>query len=72
MYSEVEEKIEEQQVLKRVPPGDRWETTDGKKLFPNLTAGLDFIFGQNGITDFKIYARKGIVCTGLKTFYRKW
>lgn len=71
MYSEVEEKIEEQPVLKRVPPGDRWETTDGKKLFPNLTAGLDFIFGQSGVTDFKIYARKGIVCTEQKIEVQK-
>lgn len=62
MLLEKEEKIEEKVVLKRVPPGDRWETADEKRQFSNLTAGLDYIFNQTGITDFSIYARKGVVC----------
>ena len=59
---EKEEKVEETAVLKRLPPGDRWQTVAGDKQFSNLTAGLDYIFNQTGITDFSIYARKGVVC----------
>lgn len=59
---ETEEKVEERVVLKRVPPGDRWETVDGKRQFPNLTAALDYVFNETGIHDFTIYARKGTVC----------
>lgn len=59
---EVEDKVEEKVVLRRKPPGDRWETADGTRQFSNLTAGLDYIFTSTGVYDFSVYARKGVVC----------
>jgi hypothetical protein len=59
---ETEDKVEEKVVLRRVPPGDRWETADSKRQFSNLTSALDYVYGSSGVYDFSIYARKGIVC----------
>jgi len=58
-----EEIVEESIVLRRLPPGDRWETAIGdSKQFSNLTSALDHIFNITNATDFNVYARKGIVC----------
>lgn len=33
-------------ILKRVPPGDRWMeiNSDGKRIYPTLTAALEYVF----------------------------
>jgi hypothetical protein len=61
---ETEEKVEEKVVLKRLPPGDRWETVDlsAKRQFSNLTSALDYVYSSTGVHDFSIYARRGVVC----------
>jgi hypothetical protein len=64
MYDEEKEDVvQEKTVLHRRPPGDNWETVDGSKRFNNLTSALDYVFSETGVTDFSIYARKGIVTT---------
>lgn len=59
---ETEEKVEERLVLRRVPPGDRWETVEEDRQFSNLTSALDYIFKTTGQYDFSVYARRGEVC----------
>ena len=60
----METEIKEQkiQVLKRVPPGDRWIFVDGKKtVYPSLTDALEAWYQDNGDTQFYMDARKGTV-----------
>ncbi len=60
----MEKEIKEQkvQVLKRVPPGDRWVFVDGKKtVYPSLTDALEAWYQDNGDTQFYMDARKGTV-----------
>ena len=50
-------------VLKRVPPGDKWEFADGstKSIFPSLTDALEAYYEETGDTKFYIDARLGLV-----------
>ena len=61
----METEIKEQkiQVLKRVPPGDRWVFADLKNsaVYPSLTDALESWYQQNGDTQFYMDARKGTV-----------
>jgi hypothetical protein len=59
-----ETKIEEvkEVVLRRVPPGDRWQPVDSPStILESLTDGLEYHFQQTGQTDFFLSARKGTV-----------
>jgi hypothetical protein len=61
----METEIKEQkiQVLKRVPPGDRWVFADLKNsaVYPSLTDALEGWYQTNGDTQFYMDARKGTV-----------
>ena len=61
----METEIKEQkiQVLKRVPPGDRWVFADLKNsaVYPSLTDALEAWYQTNGDTQFFMDARKGTV-----------
>lgn len=61
----METEIKEQrvQVLKRVPPGDRWVMADGKNssVYPSLTDALEAWYQFRGDTQFFMDARKGTV-----------
>ena len=52
-------------VLRRVPPGDRWEfaSTSGGPIFASLTSALDAWFQKTQNTNFYIEARLGTVST---------
>lgn len=53
-----------QVVLKRVPPGDRWQDVNSESpIFSSLTDGLDWVYQKTGRTDYFISARRGIVET---------
>ena len=60
----METEIKEQkiQVLKRVPPGDRWVFADFKNsaVYPSLTDALEAWYQTNGDTQFFMDAKKGI------------
>ena len=60
---EVEIKEQKIQVLKRVPPGDRWVFADGKNsaVYSSLTDALEGWYQINGDTQFFMDARKGTV-----------
>jgi hypothetical protein len=60
---EVEIKEQKIQVLKRVPPGDRWVMADGKNsaVYPSLTDALEAWYQFRGDTQFYMDARKGTV-----------
>jgi hypothetical protein len=61
----MEKEIKEQkiQVLKRVPPGDRWVFADLKNsaVYPSLTDALEAWYQTNGDTQFFMDARRGTV-----------
>jgi len=61
----METEIKEQkiQVLKRVPPGDRWVFTDLKNsaVYPSLTDALEAWYQTKGDTQFYMDARKGTI-----------
>ena len=49
-------------ILKRVPPGDRWEdAVDKSDTFDSLTEGLEYAFQKSGgkSTEFHLSAFKG-------------
>jgi hypothetical protein len=59
-----ETKIEETKevVLRRIPPGDRWQPVDSPSmLLESLTDGLEYHFQKTGQTEFFLSARKGTV-----------
>jgi hypothetical protein len=60
---EVEIKEQKIQVLKRVPPGDRWIFANLKNsaVYPSLTDALEAWYQTNGDTQFYMDARKGTV-----------
>ena len=60
---ETEIKEQKVQVLKRVPPGDRWVFADLKNsaVYPSLTDALEAWYQTNGDTQFFMDARKGTV-----------
>jgi hypothetical protein len=60
---EVEIKEQKIQVLKRVPPGDRWVFADGKNsaVYSSLTDALEGWYQINGDTQFFMDARKGTI-----------
>jgi hypothetical protein len=60
---EVEIKEQKIQVLKRVPPGDRWIFADLKNsaVYPSLTDALESWYQTNGDTQFFMDARRGTV-----------
>jgi hypothetical protein len=60
---EVEIKEQKIQVLKRVPPGDRWVFADGKNsaVYSSLTDALEAWYQTNGDTQFFMDARRGTV-----------
>lgn len=50
-------------IFKRVPPGDRWTTYEGKSnvIHPTLTNALEEFFQKNGDRLYYIDAMKGII-----------
>ena len=62
---EVEIKEQKIQVLKRVPPGDRWVFANAKttavSVYPSLTDALEAWYQTNGDTQFFMDARRGTV-----------
>jgi len=52
-------------MLKRVPPGDRWDL-DGQ-LYENLTDGLNALFLKTGNTTFLMNATEGTVAIQRET-----
>jgi hypothetical protein len=60
---EVEIKEQKIQVLKRVPPGDRWIFADDKNsaVYSSLTDALEGWYQTNGDTQFFMDARRGTV-----------
>ena len=59
-----ETKIEETKevILRRLPPGDRWQPVDSPStLLESLTDGLEYHFQKTGQTEFFLSARKGTV-----------
>lgn len=60
---EIEIKEQRVQVLKRVPPGDRWIFANGKNqaVYPSLTDALESWYQNFGDTQFYMDARKGTV-----------
>ncbi len=62
MSKEIKQEIVKRAVLKRKPPGDRWESVDGKSpLLESLTDGLEWMYQQTGFTEYFISARRGVV-----------
>jgi hypothetical protein len=62
----VETKVEvvKHVVLKRVPPGDRWQSQDGKSpILESLTDALEWMYQRTGMTEYFISARRGVVET---------
>ena len=60
----METEIKEQKVLvlKRFPPGDRWQILDvDTTIYPSLTEALEAWYQLKGDTQFYIDARKGTV-----------
>ena len=58
----METKEIKQLVLKRVPPGDKWEDSNMRsETFPSLTDGLEYVFQKSGgkTTEFHLSAFKG-------------
>jgi hypothetical protein len=60
---ETEIKEQKVQVLKRVPPGDRWVFADLKNsaVYPSLTDALEAWYQNFGDTQFYMDARKGTI-----------
>ena len=60
---EIEIKEQKVQILKRVPPGDRWVFANGKNsaVYPSLTDALESWYQTNGDTQFYMDARRGTV-----------
>ena len=57
-----EKDIKLKQVLKRVPPGDRWTPVDSDgPIFSSLTEGIEWIFQQTKEHDYVIKAAEGKV-----------
>lgn len=59
-----ETKIEERKevVLRRVPPGDRWQPVESPStILESLTDALEYHFQKTGQTEFFMSARKGTV-----------
>lgn len=60
-------------VLKRVPPGDRWEpttedsTTNKLILFDSLTEGLEWVFQEHGYKEFHLSPINGFVYAVVET-----
>ena len=62
----MEKEIKEEKilVLRRIPPGDRWQfinTKQDSSIHNSLTDGLEAWFQANGDTKFYMDARKGTV-----------
>jgi hypothetical protein len=55
-----EQRIE---VLKRVPPGDRWTPTFTQEVivFESLTEGLEYVFQEKGYREFHLAPLAGFV-----------
>jgi len=55
-------KTEREEVLKRVPPGDRWEDAiDRSDIFESLTEGIEYMFQKTGHREYHISPLEGIV-----------
>ncbi len=62
MNVETKKEIIKHPVLKRCPPGDRWQSQDGKSpIMDSLTDALEWMYQKTGITEYFISARRGIV-----------
>ncbi len=50
-------------ILKRVPPGDRWVEIDGdgSRVYPSLTAGLEYVFQKTRCKQYFLDAGEGKV-----------
>jgi hypothetical protein len=52
------------EVLRRVPPGDRWSPVDDpNEVFESLTKGLEHIFQTTGNREFHLSPLEGFIYT---------
>ena len=52
------------EVLRRVPPGDRWSPVDDPNVvFESLTKGLEHIFQSTGNREFHLSPLEGFIYT---------
>ena len=57
-----EKDINLKQVLRRFPPGDRWQPVDKEQpVFSSLTEGIEWVFQQTKEHDYVIKAAQGKV-----------
>ncbi len=64
MSIETKKEVIKQAVLKRLPPGDRWQSVDGDSpVLETLTDALEWMYQKTGITEYFISARRGTVET---------
>jgi len=57
-----EKDINLKQVLKRFPPGDRWQPVDKEQpVFSSLTEGIEWVFQSTNERDYVIKAAEGKV-----------
>lgn len=52
-----------EEILKRLPPGDRWVEINGdqQRVYPTLTAGLEYIFQKTKCKQYFFDAGEGKV-----------
>jgi len=50
-------------IFKRMPPGDRWIeiNSDGKRVYPSLTAALEYMFQKTKCKQYFVDAGEGRV-----------
>ena len=62
METEIKIEVNRETVLKRIAPGDKWESLlSPGKILPTLTEALEYHYQLTAQTEFFISARKGIV-----------
>lgn len=52
-----------EEILKRLPPGDRWVESNGdqQRVYPTLTAGLEYVFQKTKCKQYFFDAGEGKV-----------
>jgi hypothetical protein len=59
---QIKEEEVKTKVAKRMPPGDRWQPLDNSSvLLESLTEVLEYVYQNNGKTQFFMDAREGYV-----------
>jgi len=66
-----EKDINLKQVLKRFPPGDRWQPVDKEQpVFSSLTEGIEWVFQNTEERDYVIKAAEGKVLYIMRMKYQ--